>query len=241
MGTNRWGATLTSSDISPERVCSVRWMLFEMNGVWLNGVYNPQVFNRRGLSTAPGQTTNLVLLEGGVGGGELGLLCILSMCTHTPPVAVVLKALLCVCEGCESCTDREHLKIILKVNISLADICLSWWLLSPSEDLNLPRCTRDTSQACVPWWIHQTVTPDYLEQVQKHRSINNKFLLLVSSPYSDRNKGEAAFSCTRVWASVKPSAALADRKPRGLFSLGRGNPALAGWPMARLSIRRLFP
>lgn len=77
------------------------------------------------------------------------LLCILSMCTHTPPPAVVLKALLCVCEWCEGCTDTQLLQIILKVNISLAGSCLRWSLLSWSEeDVNLPRHTRDTKQAC---------------------------------------------------------------------------------------------
>lgn len=55
-----------------------------------------------------------------------------------PSSGLMLKALLCVCDWCEGCTDTELLQIILKVNISLAGSCLGWSLLSSSEeDFNL--------------------------------------------------------------------------------------------------------
>lgn len=76
-----------------------------INGVWINLVlllYNLEGINRRGRSTASGQTTCSVLLQEQEGGS---LLCIFSVGTHTPPLAVVLKALLCVCEWCESYSD----------------------------------------------------------------------------------------------------------------------------------------
>ena len=42
------------------------------------------------------------------------LLCIFSMCAHAPPSAVVLlKALLCVCEWCESYSENSIHHIML--------------------------------------------------------------------------------------------------------------------------------
>lgn len=148
------------------------------------------------------------------------LLCILSMCTHTPPVAVVLKALLCVCEWCEGCTDTEPLQIILKVNISLAGRCLRWSLLSSSEeDFNLPRCKQDTKQACDA--KRKTSNCDSREAGARSEAQSHKQHIPLISVFSIvAHKMRAQVSCFFPFCfSCSPSSRFSCSSPSSQFLL----------------------
>lgn len=146
VGTDRWGLNgkLTARRC-PQKESAV------INGVWINVallLYNSERINRRGRSTASGQTTCSVLLEcdwegardESRRGGGGSLLCIFSMCTNTPPVAVALKALLCVCEWWEGCSDTPQFFFDIMVNIfngkfmfNLVDSSPVWRRISDRE------------------------------------------------------------------------------------------------------------